>query len=163
MVLVGESLGAAVALQTAAVDPRVRVVVAGASFADLTTVIEDHAPSFLSLEARAKAIEVAERAADFHVADISPERSARSITVPTLLLHGSEDSYLPMRHSLRIYEGLAGPKRLLRLEGVDHIGILLSEAAWTAIDSFVNESLVQEALINRTSSLAPAGARTTLR
>ena len=163
VVLVGESLGAAVALQTAAVDPRVRVVVAGAAFADLTTVIDDHAPSFLSREARAKAIEVAECAADFHVADISPERSARSITVPTLLLHGSEDSYLPLRHSLRIYEGLAGPKRLVRLEGVDHIGILLSAAAWTAIDSFVNESLVQEALVNRTSLDARAGARTTSR
>ncbi len=154
VVLVGESLGAAVALQTAAVDPRVRVVVAGAAFADLTTVIDDHAPSFMSAADRAKAIEVAERAADFHVADISPERSARNITVPTLLLHGSEDSYLPLRHSLRIYEGLAGPRRLVRLEGVDHIGILLSDAAWKEIDRFVGESLVQ---------VVVAGAQTTSR
>jgi pimeloyl-ACP methyl ester carboxylesterase len=163
VVVVGESLGAAVALQTAAVDPRVRVVVAGAAFADLTTVIDDHAPAILGKAAKAKAIEVAERAGDFHVADISPERSARSITVPTLLLHGSEDTYLPLRHSLRIYEGLAGPKELVRLEGVDHIGILLSDEAWKQIDRFVGQALVQEAvaregsggggaaLVNRTS------------
>ena len=146
VVLVGESLGAAVALQTAAIDPRVRVVVAGAAFADLTTVIDDHAPAILGEAGKAKGIEVAERAADFHVADISPERSARNITVPTLLLHGSEDSYLPLRHSLRIYEGLAGPKELVRLEGVDHIGILLSDEAWEEIDRFVGQALVQEAV-----------------
>ena len=165
VVLVGESLGAAVALQTAAVEPRVRVVVAGAAFADLTTVIDDHAPAILGRKAKERAIEIAERAGEFHVADISPERAARSITVPTLLLHGSEDTYLPLRHSLRIYEGLAGPKELVRLEGVDHIGILLSDQAWKAIDRFVGEALEQELLVrvNRKNSPAPAGARTSSR
>ena len=163
VVLVGESLGAAVALQTAAVEPRVRVVVAGAAFADLTTVIDDHAPFFLSAEAKMKAVQVAEQAADFHVADISPERSARTITVPTLLLHGAEDTYLPIKHSVRIFEELAGPKRLVILEGVDHIGILSNDAAWKAIDRFVDESLAQDALAKPASSTAVAGARTTSR
>ena len=147
VVLVGESLGAAVSLQTAAVDPRVRVVVAGAAFADLTTVIDDHAPAMLDAAGKAKAIAIAEEAAEFHVADISPERAARNITVPTLLLHGSEDTYLPLKHSLRIYEGLAGPKELVRLEGVDHIGILLNGAAWKAIERFVDQALEQDALV----------------
>lgn len=149
VVLVGESLGAAVVLQTAAVDERVRVVVAGAAFADLTTVIDDHAPAILGVRGKARAIEVAEQAADFHVADISPERAARRITVPTLLLHGSEDTYLPMKHSLRIYDALAGPKKLLRLEGVDHIGILLSPQAWKEIHRFVDQALARETLATR--------------
>jgi uncharacterized protein len=160
VVLIGESLGAAVSLQTAAVDPRVRVVVAGASFADLTTVIDDHAPALLGAQGKAKAIAVAEEAAGFHVADISPERAARNIKVPTLLLHGSEDTYLPMKHSIRIYESLAGPKELVRLEGVDHIGILLSDAAWKTIDRFVGEALVQEAIVR---SGAQSGPRTSAR
>lgn len=160
VVLVGESLGAAVALQTAAVDQRVRAVVAGAAFADLTTVIDDHAPALLGVKGKQRAIEVAERAAEFRVTDISPERAARSITVPTLLLHGSEDTYLPLRHSLRIYQGLAGPRELVRLEGVDHIGILLSEQAWREIDRFVEEALVRE-VVRRTST--SAGARTSSR
>ncbi len=155
VVLVGESLGAAVALQTAAVDQRVRVVVAGAAFADLTTVIDDHAPAILGKAGKQKAIDVAEKAADFHVADISPERSARQITVPTLLLHGSEDTYLPLRHSLRIYEALAGPRELVRLEGVDHIGILLSDEAWRQIDRFVGKALAQEAIARRSRTEAP--------
>lgn len=161
VVLVGESLGAAVSLQTAAVDPRVRVVVAGASFADLTTVIDDHAPAVLGAKGKAKAIAVAEKAGDFHVADISPERAARSITVPTLLLHGSDDTYLPLKHSLRIYEALSGPKELVRLEGVDHIGILLSPQAWKAIDRFVDQALGQQALASRggRAGTAPAEAQ----
>lgn len=141
VVVVGESLGAAVALQTAAVDERVRVVVAGASFADLSTVVNDRAPAILGEKGKQEAVRVAEAAARFHVADISPERSARSIRVPTLLLHGSEDSYLPLKHSLRIYDALAGPKKLVRLEGVDHIGVLLSDQAWDQIDGFIAEAL----------------------
>ena len=162
VVLVGESLGAAVALQTAAVEPRVRAVVAGASFADLTTVVDDHAPAILGKAGKAKAIEVAEREAHFHIADISPERAALHITVPTLLLHGSEDTYLPLRHSLRIYENLAGPKELVRLEGVDHIGVLLSDQAWTQIDRFVGHALEQEAIVRQGGARA-AGVQTTSR
>lgn len=139
--VIGESLGAAVALQTAAEDARISLVVAGAAFADLQTVVTDKAPFFLSEQARAEAVTTAEREARFTVADISPERSAARITVPTLLLHGSEDSFLPLKHSLRIYEALAGPRRLVRLEGVGHIDVLLHDAAWDEIDSFIEARL----------------------
>jgi uncharacterized protein len=152
VVLVGESLGAAVVLQTAAVDARVCAVVAGAAFADLTTVIDDHAPAMLGAKGKAEAIEVAEAAGGFHVADISPERAAKDITVPALLLHGSEDTYLPLKHSLRIYGALAGPRELVVLEGVDHIGVLLSDQAWKAIDQFVQRSLTPDVLAKRVTA-----------
>lgn len=141
VVLVGESLGAAVALQAAAVEPRVRAVVAGAAFADLTTVVNEHSPAILGSRNKAQAIATAEKAAGFRVGDISPERAALHITVPTLLLHGSEDVYIPLRHTLRIYENLAGPKELVRLEGVTHIGILLSDESWAHIHRFVHAVL----------------------
>lgn len=142
VVVVGESLGAAVVLQAAAQDERIALVVAGAPFADLQTVVADKAPAFLDERGRQRAISLAEEAAQFSIADISPARSAERITVPTLLLHGSEDAYLPMKHSLRIYEALAGPRRFVRLEGVGHVDILLSDAAWDEVDSFVNARLV---------------------
>ncbi|MFT3712151.1 MAG: alpha/beta fold hydrolase [Archangium sp.] len=139
--VVGESLGAAVVLQAAAQDPRIKLVVAGAPFADLQTVVRDKAPFFLDAKAQARAVEVAEREAHFNVADVSPVKSAAKITVPVLLLHGSEDAYLPMKHSLRIYEALAGPRRFVRLEGVGHQDILLRDAAWDEVDSFLNGRL----------------------
>jgi alpha-beta hydrolase superfamily lysophospholipase len=159
VVVVGESLGAAVALQTAAVDPRIRVVIAGAAFADLTTVVDDHAPRLLGAKGKADAVRAAQDAAHFVVADISPARAAQQITVPTLLLHGSEDQFLPLKHSLRIYEQLAGPKELVRLEGVDHIGILLSDAAWDQIDRFIAASL-SPAADTRTPAAEAARAST---
>ncbi len=136
--LIGESLGAAVALQTAAVEPRVRFVVAGAPFADLETIVRDQAP-FLSDELRAEAVRVAQRAARFTVADISPEKAASRIAVPTMLLHGAEDTFVPMRHSLRILSELRAPRRFVRLEGVDHLGVLRSDAAWDEVHRFLYE------------------------
>lgn len=145
VVVVGESLGAAVVLQAAAQDERIKLVVAGAPFADLKTVVQDKAPFFLSAKGREEAVALAEKEAQFVVADISPENSAKRISVPVLLLHGSEDAYLPMKHSLRIYEALSGPRRFVRLEGVGHQDILLTDAAWSEVESFVNARLEQSA------------------
>ena len=47
-VLIGHSLGAAVALQAAAGEPRVRAVVAASTFADLRSIAIERAPSFFS-------------------------------------------------------------------------------------------------------------------
>jgi alpha-beta hydrolase superfamily lysophospholipase len=135
--LVGESLGAAVVLQAAPEDARVRVVCAGAPFSDLATVIKEKAPGFVSADATAASVKAAETAAGFKVEDISPERAAARTTVPVLLLHGSEDNYLPLQHSMRFYAALAGPKELVRLEGVKHIDILLHDESWDAIERFL--------------------------
>ena len=48
IVLFGTSLGGAVALQEAAMDPRVAVVVAAESFSDLRMVAEERAPKFFT-------------------------------------------------------------------------------------------------------------------
>lgn len=135
--VVGESLGAAVAIQTAAVEPRIRAVVAAASFADLETMVDDAVlpAGFKSIVRRE-----AERDARFSVADISPAKSAAKIDVPTMLMHGSEDTFVPMKHSLKIYEELRAPKRFVRLEGVDHVGVLLSDQSWEQIDRFLSDS-----------------------
>jgi alpha-beta hydrolase superfamily lysophospholipase len=135
--LVGESLGAAVSLQTAAVEPRVRGVVAGASFADLRTVVEERSPWFVSAQLRAEALQAAAEEGGFRVDDLSPERAAASIKVPVLLLHGSDDTYIPMRHSLRISKALKAPQRLLVLEGVGHVDVLLHDAVWVEIERFI--------------------------
>ena len=48
VVLIGHSLGAAVALQTAAIEPRVSATVAAASFSDLRTIATERAPFIFS-------------------------------------------------------------------------------------------------------------------
>ncbi len=135
--VIGESLGAAVALQAAAVEPRIHGVVAGASFAELTTVIEEFSP-FSDATTRAGIAE-AERDWGFKAADVAPARAAKQIRVPALLLHGTEDMLIKPAHSYRIYESLAGPRRLVLLEGVSHQGVLLHEEAWLVVDAWLED------------------------
>ncbi|MGQ0557089.1 MAG: alpha/beta hydrolase [Nitrospiraceae bacterium] len=45
---------------------------------------------------------------------------ARSITAPTVIVQGDQDQHVPLHQSQRLYEALAGQKRLEILPGADH-------------------------------------------
>ena len=135
--VIGESLGADVALQAAAADARIRVVVAGAPMADLSAFVEAQT-GLLSPSARDAAVRQLEKDARFSVSSVAPARDAARIEVPTLVLHGSEDGVVPRGDALRVYEALRGTRRIVRLEGVGH-GVLRSDAAWSEVDQFLRE------------------------
>src|SRR3954470_5550666 len=65
VVLIGTSLGAAVALQEAAGDPRVTAIVAAETFSDLRTVATERAPWFFTRRVIDKAFAIAETQARF--------------------------------------------------------------------------------------------------
>ena len=134
--LIGESMGAAVALETAARDPRIAGVVAAASFSDLRTIVTEHKPFFMSAETLASAVHDAETRADFHIDDVNPARDALSIQVPALLIHGADDPYISPQHSRRIRKNLGGRAQLVTLTGVQHIDVLLHEEAWQIIEAW---------------------------
>jgi pimeloyl-ACP methyl ester carboxylesterase len=48
------------------------------------------------------------------------EEQVKQVTVPTLLIHGSEDSEVPARQSERAYALLPHPKELVIVPGADH-------------------------------------------
>src|SRR5258706_7023272 len=112
IVLIGTSLGAAVALQEAAQDSRVTAVVAAETFSDLRTVATQRAPFFFTPGAIAMAFQIAEQQGHFPVDDVSPVIAAAQIKIPVLLIHGSADSDTPPDHSQRVLAALAGSKRL---------------------------------------------------
>ena len=140
IVLLGTSLGAAVALQEAAGDPRVAVVVAAESFSDLRTVAEERAPKFFTRAVISRAFELAEREGAFQVDAVSPRLAAATIHVPVLLIHGAADVETPPEHSRRIYEALKGPKRLLLVPGVGHNHSLQPDV-WPEIDDWIDRAL----------------------
>jgi uncharacterized protein len=72
IVLLGTSLGGAVALQEAADDPRVAAAVAAETFSDLRTVATERAPFVFTAGVIDRAIRLAETQAGFRVADVSP-------------------------------------------------------------------------------------------
>ena len=136
--LLGHSLGAAVALQAAAEDPRIQAVVAASSFSDLRTVARERAPRLESdADVRASLL-LAEEKAGFKIDDISPRTSAARIGVPVLLLHGTQDGTIKPEHSQRILAALPGEKRLLLVDGATHYDVLRFPAVWDEIGRFLD-------------------------
>jgi len=132
----GISLGAAVGLQAAALDPRIAVVVAVSPFSDLRTVARDRVPFFASQSNIDDAFRLAEAEGRFRADDVSPVAAAARLRVPVLLVHGADDRETPPAHSQRILAALAGPKRLVLVPGAHH-NDALTPVAWSAIDAWV--------------------------
>jgi uncharacterized protein len=141
VILIGTSLGAAVALQEAAADPRVVSVVAAESFSDLRTVATERAPWYLPGPVIRKAFIVAEQRGRFLVDAVSPLQAARTITAPVLLIHGAEDTETAPAHSQRIFDALGGPRRLMLVPGAGHNQSLYGPGVWGEIERWIEEAL----------------------
>jgi uncharacterized protein len=116
----GESMGAGIALQSAAVDPRIEAVVAEAPFASLREASYDYAglqkfrwlgatlfaPGAWVMLARGEAL------AGFPAAGVSPEHAVAARAFPVLLICDCADTTLPCRHAKRMYAAGCGPKSL---------------------------------------------------
>jgi pimeloyl-ACP methyl ester carboxylesterase len=137
IVLIGASLGGAVALQEAAYDPRVTAVVAAETFSDLRTVAVERAPVFFTSGIIARAFHIAEEQAGFSVDDVSPVTAAAGITIPVLLVHGADDTDTPPDHSRRVLAALRGPKRLILVPGARHNQSLNADV-WNEIERWVD-------------------------
>jgi uncharacterized protein len=145
IVLIGASLGAAIALQAAAGEPRIAGVVAAETFSDLRTVAVERAPFFLTTATIRKAFAIAEAQGGFPVDAVSPVRDAPRITAPVLLIHGAADVDTPLDHSRRVFAALGGPKRLLIVDGAGHNHSLSGEATWRTIDRWLDDVVDQPA------------------
>jgi pimeloyl-ACP methyl ester carboxylesterase len=135
--LFGSSLGASVALQAAAVDSRVRGVIAQSPFKDLRSIAEERAPFIASRSQIAQAFALAEQEAHFRIDDASPLLAARSIQVPVLLIHGDADRETRPEHSLALYSALQGQKSLVLVPGASHNDVLAGPEIWKAIETWM--------------------------
>jgi pimeloyl-ACP methyl ester carboxylesterase len=140
VVLIGTSLGAAVALQHAPRDVRVRVVISVESFSDLRTVATERAPFIFTRGVIERSLTLAGQRGGFYVDAVSPMTAAREITVPTLIVHGEKDVETPPAHAQRIFNALAGPKRLILVPGAGH-NQSLRGSVWAEIDAWIAEHL----------------------
>jgi uncharacterized protein len=138
VILCGSSLGAAVALQHAATDPRVSAVIAAECFSDLRTVATERVPFLLRRTLLGMAFRQAERKGGFLIDEVSPVIAAGSIKVPVLLIHGAEDQDTSPAHSKRLLEALRGPKRLILVKGAAH-NESLNGGVWMDIEAWVEE------------------------
>jgi uncharacterized protein len=137
-ILFGSSLGAAVALQAAAIDARVTAVVAQSPFSDLPSIVRFRAPWYLPDRFVGAALARAGEHGGFPPSEASPLACAPRIRVPVLLVHGAADHETPPEHSRRIYTALAGPRRLLLVPGAGHNDVLAREDVWREIERWLD-------------------------
>jgi hypothetical protein len=128
----GVSMGAAIALQSAAVEPRIEAVVAEDPFADLREVSYDygglHFSPFLGKTlfrpATIYGMKEMARAGGFQPDDVSPAKAVAARPFPVLLICGTRDTTIPCRHAQTIYKFARGPKELWVVDGASHASAL---------------------------------------
>src|ERR1700719_1805195 len=133
----GESMGAGIALQSAAVEPRIEAVVAEASFANLREASYDYAGlrrypwlgKTLFAPGTWTMIYHAELLANLSAAEVSPEKAVAMRAFPVLLICDGADVALPCRHTKRIYEAARGPKQMWIVPAAFHTAALGYEPA----------------------------------
>jgi hypothetical protein len=138
IVLIGTSLGAAVALQEAADDARVSAVVAAETFSDLSTVAAERAPFVFTPASIRAAFGLAEARAHFSVDAVDPAAAASRIACPVLLVHGADDRDTPPDHSRRVFDALRGSKELVVVPLARHNGSLTPEV-WTKVEAWIDK------------------------
>jgi uncharacterized protein len=128
----GVSMGAAIALQSAAVEPRIEGVVAEDPFADLRELSYDYCGLHFSTllgktlfrPASIAAMSAVGNAGKFDPDDVSPEKAVKARSFPVLLICGTRDHVIPCRHAKDIYRVAGGPRELWIVEGAQHASAL---------------------------------------
>ena len=124
--LFGTSMGAAVALQAAALDRRIRSVAAENSFATLRTIFDDYQRRIIKLPfhyLRNIVIVRSEIMARFKASDVSPLEAVRNIDIPILFIYGTNDHLINYQYSVLLYEEARGPKEVMAVDGASHSNI----------------------------------------
>ena len=128
----GESMGAGIALQSAAVEPRIEAVVAEAPFANLREASHDYAglrwspllgktlfaPGTWTMIYRAEGI------ANLPAAEVSPMKAVAARPFPVLLICDAKDVALPCRHTKMIFDVAIGRKEMWVVPNAYHTAAL---------------------------------------
>ena len=119
----GTSMGAAVALQSAAIDERIAAVIAENSFATLRSIFDDYQKRMIKVPfhyLRNLVIRRSESIAHFKASDVSPLQAVEEMKTPLLIVYGDMDLHIAHRYSLMLYRAASGPKELYAIEGAAH-------------------------------------------
>jgi len=106
--LMGFSLGGAVAIMTAASDRRIKAVVADSAFANINLMIGEYYQNLpilrypLSILTNFWALVFI----GVNPNEIAPEKAAKKINIPVLLIHGKSDQVIPFENAIRIQKSL---------------------------------------------------------
>lgn len=120
----GESLGAAITLQHAAIDPRIAFAIADCPYSDLLALFrirlqaDYHLPTFPLIPLCRL---YARLLLGFDCANSSPIRGIANVKTPILFIHGENDTYIPPQMSQGLFDAKTqGVRRLYLVPGAGH-------------------------------------------
>lgn len=119
----GTSMGAAVAIQTAAIDTRISAVVAENSFATLRSIFDDYQKRIVKIPfhyLRNIVIIRSERIAKFKAREVSPLISVTEINIPVLFVYGMQDKHINYKNSIALYQNASKQKEIYVIEHAEH-------------------------------------------
>jgi pimeloyl-ACP methyl ester carboxylesterase len=128
--VIGASYGASVGICWAAIDPRVKVVVALEPFSSLRFASQDAGATmllalrwFFSKNDLQDITNRVGRLDGFDPDQASPLFAIAHTTTPVLLIHGKLDDFLYPEHSIRLHEAAPNHSQLILVDGADHFDL----------------------------------------
>jgi len=127
----GVSMGGAIAVRYAAMEPRCRGVFAVAPYKDARAVVRRLVPlmspqKYEAIWARAAEI------ADFDPNDTSTTEAAAKLRCRLVVVHGRLDTLVPYSHGKAVYDAAPQPKELITVPWAGHTTILAAREKWFA-------------------------------
>jgi hypothetical protein len=114
--LIGESMGAAISLQAAALLPELGFVAADSSFSDLRTILTRQGALRYGVIVDIflpAAFPLAGWRAGVDLDDAAPVRDVARVRPPVFLLHSQDDAFTPWSHSQAIYDAIPHDRKEL--------------------------------------------------
>jgi fermentation-respiration switch protein FrsA (DUF1100 family) len=125
IVLYGISMGGATVMMTGgeALPPEVKAIIEDCGYTSVEEELYFQMQSRYRLRSRwlmNATSRISQRRAGFSFAEASALEQVKKITVPTLFIHGEEDTFVPFRMVYPLYEACPAPKELFVVPGAGH-------------------------------------------
>lgn len=122
--LYGQSMGAAIAIRSAAIIPEIRVVISDSAYSSMRDAFADGIPHTTGLPALFfpdMIIFFSNQLSGTNYYDAAPIESIDDLTQPIFLMHGENDTRVFVSHAERLYEAANEPKILYIVENTGHV------------------------------------------
>jgi alpha-beta hydrolase superfamily lysophospholipase len=123
VVLVGHSVGAGACLFAASEDPQIPAVVALAPMADPVGFMSASMQGRLPRALIPWALRYIEHTIGHRFEDFTPLNTVSRVAAPVLLVHGAQDTTVPVRHAQMLHERSRGVSTLYVVDGADHFSV----------------------------------------
>lgn len=144
----GQSLGGAVALQSMAMDSRIKFGIIESTFSDFDTIVHDYVKYHLGFDIPFLTNYLIKRTRNityFEPADVKPYIYARKIEQPIIIAHGKQDKRIAIKYGLKNFENVSSSrKEFIEIPEANHLNLwkVGGKEYFKKIFKFLNEQQI---------------------